>query len=40
MIGFMLPPAMMKPPNTQTINTTMPMIANMNLSDLSGQAPE
>jgi hypothetical protein len=27
MIGFKLPPAMMKPPKTQTINTTIPIIA-------------
>jgi hypothetical protein len=26
-MGFILPPAMMKPPNTQTIKTTIPIIA-------------
>jgi hypothetical protein len=27
MMGFMLPPAMIKPPNTQIIKTTIPMMA-------------
>jgi hypothetical protein len=31
-IGFMLPPAMIKPPNTQTIKTTIPIIAFISLS--------